>query len=141
MPNAKEVDVANAIAVYLNSQTLSMTFTAKLDYLPDFEREDLDSAEITIFPAGKQISFASRSDNQYLYNINIVIRIPVKAAKEPDLADEMYFSEQVIESLDRIRMSNTSFRGAETSQSYDLELLNERNEFLVAYSLTYFEIK
>lgn len=141
MPNAKEVEIASAVADHLNAQSLSKTFTASLDYLPDFEREDLEQAEITVFPAGKQISFASRSDNQYLYNINIVIRIPVEAAKHPDLAGEMYFSEEVIESLDRIRMSNTSFRGAETSQSYDLELLNERNEFLVAYSLTYFEIK
>lgn len=141
MPNARETDIANAIVTHLNAQSLSKTYTCKLDYLPDFEREDLKSAELTVFPSGKVITFASRVDNQYVYTFNLVIRCPVAPAKEPDISAEMYFAEEVIESLDRISMSNASFTGAESATSYDLDLLNERNEFLAAFSITYLEIK
>jgi hypothetical protein len=141
MPNARETDIANAIVTHLNAQSLSKTYTCKLDYLPDFEREDLTTAELTVFPSGKAITFASRVDNQYVYTFNLVIRCPVAPAKEPDISAEMYFAEEVIESLDRISMSNASFTGAESAAAYDLDLLNERNEFLAAFSITYLEIK
>ena len=71
----------------------------------------------------------------------MVIRCPVAASKEPDIAPEMYFAEEVIESLDRVQMSNAVFTGAQTASLYDLEILNERNEYLAVFSITYLEIK
>ena len=66
-------------------------------------------AELSVFPAGKAITFANRKDNQYIYTFNLVIRCPVAPAKEPDISSEMYFAEEVIESLDRVQMSNAVF--------------------------------
>lgn len=141
MPNARETDIGNAIVTHLNAQSLSKSFLCKLDYLPDFEREDLQTAELSVFPAGKAITFANRKDNQYIYTFNLVIRCPVAPAKEPDISSEMYFAEEVIESLDRVQMSNAVFTGAQTASMYDLEILNERNEYLAVFSITYLEIK
>ena len=90
MPNARETDIGNAIVTHLNAQSLSKSFSCKLDYLPDFEREDLQTAELSVFPAGKAITFANRKDNQYIYTFNLVIRCPVAPAKEPDISSEMY---------------------------------------------------
>ena len=86
MPNARETDIGNAIVTHLNAQSLSKSFSCVLDYLPDFEREDLQTAELSVFPAGKAITFANRKDNQYIYTFNLVIRCPVAPAKEPDFS-------------------------------------------------------
>tara|TARA_B100000686_G_scaffold353114_1_gene457413 strand:- start:2081 stop:2506 length:426 start_codon:yes stop_codon:yes gene_type:complete len=141
MPNSDLVQICDAVVTHLAAQSLSKTFSVEKDYLPDFERERLTSTQVTVYPQSTSVAFASRTTDQLVYSVNIVIRSPVAASANPDISEELYFAQELRDSLDRVTMSNASFTAAQSEPAYDLETLNERNEFLTVITATYLQIK
>ncbi len=141
MPDSDLVQICDALVTHLAAQSLSKTFTVEKDYLPDFEREQLQSTQVSVYPQSTSIAFASRTTDQLVYTVNVVIRSPVAASANPDIGGELYFAQELRDSLERVNLSSASFTGAQTEPAYDLETLNERNEFLTVITATYLQIK
>lgn len=141
MPDSALVSLCDAMVTHLSAQTLSKSFTVTKDYLPDFEREKLDSTEVTVYPQSQSVAFASRAADQYVYTVNIVIRGPIPPSANPDISAYLYFTQEVTDAVARQILSSASYTGLSNEPAYDLETLNERDEFLSVITVTYLQIR
>ena len=141
MPDSSLVKLADACLSHLSSQSLSMSYTTKKLFLPDFEREDLSGVEVSIFPQGQQSSISARDSEQYIYTLNVVIRMPITPSATPDLDAALYFTEQLKDSLRLTSLAGCSYQGIQNDPAYDLEALAERNEIISIITATYLEIR
>ena len=133
--------LADGVVTRLSSQSLSKSFSVSRNYLPDFEREELSGVEISVFPNGMQASTGSRSKEQFIYTLNIVVRIPITPSASPDISSELYFTQEVRDALRLISIGTAGYQGIQNDPAYDLEALAERNEFVAVLTSTYLEIK
>ena len=141
MSNSQLTQVVDAAVTHLTAQSLSQTFSVSRTYLPDFEREELSSAEITIYPTAEQLTVIARGENQHVFTLAMVIRIPVTPAEDPDISSSLKFAEEVGESLDRQTMAGAAYLGATIEPVFDIELLNENHEFLQVVQLNYLKVR
>ena len=133
--------LADGVVTRLSSQSLSKSFSVSRNYLPDFDREELSGVEISVFPNGMQASTVSRSKEQFIYTLNIVVRIPITPSASPDISSELYFVQEVRDALRLISIGTAGYQGIQNDPAYDLEALAERNEFVAVLTSTYLEIK
>ena len=141
MPDATITTLCDAVVTHLSSQSLSMSLTASRTYLPDFEREELTAAQVSVFPQGTQTAIASRDSQQFIYTLNVVVRVPVSPAADPDISTHLYFAEQVTDALALKSLADCSYSSIQNEQAFDLEALADRNEFLSIITVTYLTIK
>ncbi len=141
MSNSQLTQVVDAAVTHLTAQSLSQTFSVSRTYLPDFEREELSSAEITIYPTAEHLTVIARGENQHVFTLAMVIRIPVTPAEDPDISSSLKFAEEVVESLDRQTMAGAAYLGATIEPVFDIELLNENHEFLQVVQLNYLKVR
>ena len=141
MSNSQLTQVVDAAVTHLTAQSLSQTFSVSRTYLPDFEREELSRAEITIYPTAEQLTVIARGENQHVFTLAMVIRIPVTPAEDPDISSSLKFAEEVVESLDRQTMAGAAYLGATIEPVFDIELLNENHEFLQVVQLNYLKVR
>jgi len=75
------IDLADKVVLSLNSENYSLSFTAVRTLFPFYELKDLTVLHVTVVPKSINIESASRSSNEYEYQVDIAIQ---KAVKSPD---------------------------------------------------------
>ncbi|OQA04260.1 MAG: hypothetical protein BWY69_00044 [Planctomycetes bacterium ADurb.Bin401] len=75
------IDLADQVALSLNSENYNLSFTAIRTLFPFYELKDLATLHVTVVPKSINIESANRSSNEYDYQVDIAIQ---KAIKSPD---------------------------------------------------------
>ena len=75
------IDLADQVALSLNSENYNLSFTAIRTLFPFYELKDLATLHVTVVPKSINIESASRSSNEYDNQIDVAIQ---KAIKSPD---------------------------------------------------------
>jgi len=75
------IDLADQVVLSLNSENYNLSFTAVRTLFPFYELKDLATLHVTVVPKSINIESASRSSNEYEYQVDIAIQ---KAVKSPD---------------------------------------------------------
>jgi hypothetical protein len=66
--------IADAVVEALNAGTFSWTFTARRDYLPIYELEDVKDLRVTVVPKGVAIQSSGRNSNQHDVEIDVAVQ-------------------------------------------------------------------
>jgi hypothetical protein len=75
------IDLADQVVLTLNESGYEPAFTAVRKLFPFYELKDLSTLRVTIVPKSINIESASRSSNEYDYQVDIAIQ---KVIKSPD---------------------------------------------------------
>lgn len=137
MPDSVLTDIADDLVAYLKTLSLSQTFTSSRTFLPNFERENLTGYVVTVYPAAESREVLTRGQVEHVYTLNAVVRAPVNPTIEPDISAALYFVEQLVTNIKGQAASGAGWISTENDPVFDLEMLQERHEFLSVLTLNY----
>ena len=141
MPNNVIVDICDDLVTYFGTLTLSQTFTARRVFLPVFDRENLSSFEVTVYPAAVSQSQATRASSEFTFSINVVVRKNINPASDPDISASLYFTQELADKITRYNSSVASWTETENDPIFDLTTLVEKHEFLTVITASYKTIR
>jgi len=87
------LQLAEKIVQTLNDSNFALSFTAVKTLFPFYELKDLSTLRVTVVPKSVNITNASRSSNEFDYQVDIAIQ---KAIKSPDDAEVATLTELVL---------------------------------------------
>ncbi len=137
MADAVLIQVADALVLHLNGQTLSQSFTSTRVFLPHFEREKLTGLEVSVFPRSDAATPASRSKSEHTYTLDVVVRKPVDPDAAADLASMAQLTEEIAGAIENESQAGAAWTGLENDPLFVVEVLAERREYLTILTVTY----
>jgi hypothetical protein len=66
--------VADAVTSTLNSEALSLPFTAERQYLPQFDLAEMKDLHVTVVPRGVDVTQAARSKAVHDYKVDVAVQ-------------------------------------------------------------------
>ena len=133
-------DIAAALVTELNAQTWSQTFTAARFYRPLTQLKNLGTLAVTVVPRGLLATEGSRSEEEYAYELAIVVQKRLEAVTNALIDPLVDLVEQI---ADHFRLSRCPgyaaaiCRAMATDPLADEDDLNEFNQFTSILTLTY----
>lgn len=104
---AKVVDVCDAIVGYLNSQTLSQSFTAARRNVWYTNLEDTNDLQVVVTPSETETNPETRQSFSRRFRVNVIVQKKVQTQAEEDAL--MQLSEEIEDALRGVEMAGFGF--------------------------------
>lgn len=138
------IQIADAVVAGVNAATLSMPVTAKREYQPLFELEDMQNLHVTAVPKSVDVSRASRSQAVYDYKIDVAVQRKFAEDSAAEIDPLMQLVEEIADAF-RFKalpgLPGAIWVKTEHPAIYAPEHMSELRQFTSVLTFTFREIR
>jgi len=134
------ITVAELVAAYLESLTLSQSFTVARSYQPEYELPDLDDLTVTVVPATAERAMISRGADEFSIDVECGIVQRITAGDSAELDALMALVEELADAFRALRLGTTTVAvcvNMKNAPVYDPDVLREEHLFTSLITFTF----
>jgi hypothetical protein len=133
-------DIAEAVVTEINAASFSQPVTAKREYLPHFDLEDMQELKVTVVPKSVLTLPGGRAHNQHDYAIDVAVQKKLDKADNPEIDALVTLVDEIGDHFRLKRLAsypNAMWLKTENEPVYSLEHLQEMRQFTSVLTLTF----
>ena len=133
------IDIADALAGFLNAHEFSSEFEAARDYRPTLELQDMKTLRVSVIPKGLTMAPADRSRVQHDVEVDVLVQKKLEAGDAAELDALMSLVEEIAGFLKFKRLESIGASWVKTSNEpiFAPDHLEQLRQFTSVLTVTY----